>query len=514
MDVEFQPYEQHQRMLFPPSLEELIEEKALVRVVNRVLDQLSADILEAPFKGGGRPAFHPRMMLKVLVYAYCCRVYSCRQIARALRTDIHFMWLSGWQHPDFRTINRFRGEYFKTVLPQVFSNVVQLLVAEGYIRTTDYFVDGTKLAADANKHSAVWKKNTERFKARVEARAREILKEVEALNATEDRELGEADLPERGQSAQLSSTQIRQVAEELNATLKAAEHPDKALQKCARKLEQEAQKLEKYEDQEQLLDGRNSYSKTDPDATFMRMKENDELRGGYNVQIGTQDGFITGCTVHQNANDGATLGEHLRQREQQAAPEIKRIIADAGYGSEEVYTDLERRGLEPYVKYKEFSRDENDTQPRFHWTRFESIENGTAFRCPVGRKLVLKERAKGKNVSGFEFETEIYECESCAGCPFQSKCVKGSGNRRMHYNRHLHAQRQAAFEKLTSTRGVELRKQRGNACETPFGDLKHNQRVRRFCLRGLVKVSLETLLHAVSQNLRKLFGREVAVKVA
>jgi transposase len=511
METQFQPYEQHQRMLFPPSLDELIDDKALVRVVNSVLDQIEMAVLEAPFEGGGRPAFHPRMMLKVLVYAYCCKVYSCRQIAKALTTDIHFMWLSGWQRPDFRTINRFRSDYFKDVLPHVFSNVAQFLVAEGYIRSTDYFLDGTKMAADANKHSYVWRKNVERFKARVQARALEILKEAEALNAGENRELGDKDLPERGTEAEIGSAQIQQVAAELNRTLQASQQPDKALEKCARKLKQEAEKLAKYEEQQELLDGRNSYSKTDPDATFMRMKDG-ELRAGYNVQIGTQDGFITGCSVHQNANDGATLVEHLDQREQLPAPEIKSIMTDSGYGSEEVYTDVERRELDGYVQYKEFHRDDKDAQPKFHWTRFAQDEKQNTFTCPAGRKLLFKERSAGKSVSGFAFETEIYECESCAGCPFRSECVKGPENRRIHYNRRLHAYRKAAFQKLTSERGVELRKQRGNACESPFGDLKHNQGVRRFRLRGLVKVGLEMLLHSISQNLRKVFGRQIAAR--
>lgn len=510
MQPEFKPYEQYQGMLFPPNLDDLIEEKALVRVVNTVVDQLATDVLEAPFKGGGRPAFHPRMMLKVLVYAYCSRVYSSRRVAQALRTDIHFMWLSGWQHPDFRTINRFRSDYFKTVLPQVFSAVAQFLLTEGYIRSTDYFVDGTKLTADANKHSAVWKKNTVRFKAKVQERARAILKQVERVNRDEDRELGEADLPERGASTELSGTQIREVVEELNQTLNAAPQPDQTLKQCARQLEKEARQLEKYEQQEDLLDGRNSYSKTDPDATFMRMKD-DELRAGYNVQIGTQDGFITGCTVHQNANDGSTLPDHLRQREQLPAPEIKSLVADAGYGCESVYADLERRGIEGYVKYGDFWRDAKDKQPPFHWTRFKQLQDGTGFICPAGRTLALKERIRGNHASGFEFETEVYECDSCADCPFRSECVKKDGkNRTIHYNRRLQEQRRVAYKKLTSERGIELRKQRGCACESPFGDLKHNQRVRRFCLRGLVKVTLEMLLHAIGHNLRKVFGQQLA----
>ena len=183
MEGKFQAYEQHQLLLLPPSLEDLIEEQALVRVVNRVIDQVRPEVLEAPFEGGGRPAYHPRMMLKVVVYAYCYKTYSCRKIALALRRDVAFMWLAGMQQPDFRTINRFRSAYFKDVVLKVFEEVATLLVCEGYLSSGDYFLDGTKLAADAYKYSAVWKKNTQRYKDLVQARAKEILKEVEAGNA-------------------------------------------------------------------------------------------------------------------------------------------------------------------------------------------------------------------------------------------------------------------------------------------------------------------------------------------
>ena len=120
----FKDYAQKQRMLLPPSLEELIGEKELVRVVDRVIEGMRAESLMSRFTGGGKPSYHPVMMLKVLVYAYCRGIYSSRQIAKAIRQDIGFMWLSGMQRPDFRTVNRFRGEYFKESLSAVFSEVV------------------------------------------------------------------------------------------------------------------------------------------------------------------------------------------------------------------------------------------------------------------------------------------------------------------------------------------------------------------------------------------------------
>lgn len=508
MEQHFRPYEQRQNMLLPPNLEDFIEEKSLARIVDDVLNNVRMEVLEKPFEGGGRPPFHARMMLKVIIYAYCNKIYSCRKIALALNRDVAFMWLAAMEQPDFRTINRFRSEYFKEIIPEVFADVVKFLVSEGYIRSGDYFVDGTKLAADANKYSHVWKKNTQRYKELVLVRAKEILKEVEEINHKEDEELGDKHLPESGEDAQITSSKLQQVAEGINKALKEKNNQEEAkgLQKCARKLEKEAWKLANYEEQERLLGDRNSYSKTDPDATFMRMK-NEELRAGYNVQVGTQDEFITGCSVHQNANDGTTFKTHLEERKELELPEAERVTADAGYGNEENYMELEKLEVEAYLKYPDFSRDLKDEHSEFHWTRFTQDESNKSFTCPAGRKLTFRETQEREQKSGFKYQVEVYECESCEGCPFKSACTKGSGNRQIHFNRRLDGYRRQAYKRLTSDEGRKLCLQRSNACESVFGDLKHNQGVTRFRLRGLPKVKLESMLHSICYNVRKLLRR-------
>jgi len=137
MSPVFKRYDQQQSWLLPPSLEDLLGENDLVRVVNRVIEELKPGLVEGSFTGGGCPAYHPRMMLKVLVYAYCCKIYSCRNIAKALRRDVAFMWLSGMQRPDFNTVNRFRSQYLKEVLPKVYARTVEFLLGKGYIRFED-----------------------------------------------------------------------------------------------------------------------------------------------------------------------------------------------------------------------------------------------------------------------------------------------------------------------------------------------------------------------------------------
>ena len=130
--------------LLPPSLEEMIPERHLVRVVNEVIDELDLSKLMNQYKGGGASSYHPRMMLKVLVYAYTQRTYSSRQIAKALRENVNYMWLSGMNKPDFRTVNRFRGEVVRETIEEVFREVLAYLLRQGYVKLGSYFVPSTK----------------------------------------------------------------------------------------------------------------------------------------------------------------------------------------------------------------------------------------------------------------------------------------------------------------------------------------------------------------------------------
>ncbi len=152
-----------QPMLLPPSLEEMIPAGHMVRIVNEFIETIDLSALIATYKVGGTSSYHPKMLLKVLVYAYTKKIYSSRMIAAALQENIHFMWLSGGNRPDFRTINRFRGERLAETIQEVFAKLVLYLASRGYIDLSHYFTDGTKIEANANKFSYVWKKSTSRY---------------------------------------------------------------------------------------------------------------------------------------------------------------------------------------------------------------------------------------------------------------------------------------------------------------------------------------------------------------
>jgi transposase len=285
------------QLQLPTNLEDLIPENHIVRVVNETIEKMDLAILMKPYKGGGTSSFHPKMMLKVLIYAYTQRIYSSRQIAKALRENVNFMWISANNRPDFRTINRFRGVVMREIMEEVFTAVVALLIEEGYVKLEHYFLDGTKLEANANKYTAVWAKSTGRYKDQLEKKIKELLDDIDRVNEEEDEEYGDRDLEELGEGRPIDAEKIEKKMRELNERLR-KEPKDKKLSKVLRKLERDyLPRLKKYEKQEEKLGDRNSYSRTDEDATFMRMKGEPPggkvwPKPGYNIQIGTEDQFV------------------------------------------------------------------------------------------------------------------------------------------------------------------------------------------------------------------------------
>ncbi len=507
----FREVHQNQIMLLPPSLDEFIDKNHLVRVLDSVIDRISSKSIENRFSGGGTPSYHPRMMLKVILYAYICHIYSCRKIAKALREDLPFMWLSGMSRPDFNTVNRFRSEYFRNTMEDIFSQVLLFLEAEGYIDLKNYFVDGSKFEANAGKYTYVWRKNTERYKAAVKQRVQSLFHEIDELNAEEDLKYGESDLPERGEHSDITAENIEKVAEEINERLEKEGNKKKArsLKSRANKLKKESEKLAKYEDQENKLAGRNSYSKTDTDATFMRMKD-ETLRPAYNVQISTNHQFLVNYSVGQNASDSASFPAHLFKivkRNEKFIPET--YTGDCGYGNHENYLLLSEYKIENFLKYGSFHREQSRSfrQNIFHRDNMRYDKQQDCFYCPADRALWFRDIRTRKTATGFLNQQRVYECEDCGGCSHAEKCKRGAGHRTVQINRELEKFKAKARENLNSEKGIKLRKKRGNEVETPFADFKKNQKFSKFSLRGIEKVNHEFGLLCLAFNIRKYYKK-------
>jgi transposase len=508
--VVFKPYTMGQLQL-PTNLEELIPENHLVRVVHEAIEKMDLDPLLKRYKGGGTSSYHPKMMLKVLVYAYTQRIYSSRQIAKALRENIHFMWISGNSRPDFRTINRFRGEVMRGIMEPVFASVLELLIDEGYVKLEHYFLDGTKIEANANRYSWVWAKSTRNYQRKLQENVKKLLEEIEQANEAEDEAYGDRDLEEMGEDGPIDAKKLEKKIQELNERLK-GDTEDKKLAKAVKKMSEDyLPRQKKYEEQEKIFRGRNSYSKTDLDATFMRMKEdhmkNGQLKPGYNVQIGTENQFVVGFSVHQRPGDSGCLIPHLEGLKTQVGRLPETVIADAGYGSEENYLYLEEEGAEAYIKYNTFHQEQRKRkrkQDRFRAASFPYDDDKDEFICPAEKRLSYRWTQPYQTENGFQTKLRVYECEDCSRCELKTQCTRAVGNRQIRTSLRMRELREKASARLLSERGMTLRSKRPVEAESVFARLKHNWGFRRFLLRGKEKVEVEWGLLSIAHNLAKV----------
>ncbi|NJL26125.1 MAG: IS1182 family transposase [Calothrix sp. SM1_5_4] len=514
--VVFKPYDQSQQWLVPPSADELIPQNHLVRVVNQTIDEMNLEpILRRYDRGGGASRFHPLAMFKILVYGYMTRVYSSRMLAKAVRENVMFMWIAGNQKPDFRTINKFRSTKLKDVMEEVFMSTVKLLSAKGYVKLENYFVDGTKIESAANKYTFVWKRAIETNDRKLDMKLKAFLKEIDRVSEEENVEYGERDLEEMGEQATFTADDVAILAQTLNERIKALDEKPTAVA-VKKKLKKDLKRVEKdflprkqkYERQRAILGERNSYAKTDPDATFMRMKEdamqNGQLKPGYNVQIGTENGFVIGYDVYPNPTDTKTLKPHLENMERRLGLLPRHVIADAGYGSQENYAFLEEKGIDAVIKYNTFHKEatrpwRTDPYRSENWP-YDSEDD--RYRCPQGRFLALTNLTQKETGAGYSQTLHTYTCTSCEGCAVKEKCTKAVGNKSLQRNPALIRLKEKAQGRLLSDDGKKLRKRRAVEVETVFGQVKGNHGFRRFQLRGMRKVAVEWGLLMIGYNIK------------
>lgn len=502
----FIPYHPGQATLLPSSLDSLISPSHPVRVVSEIVDRVNLEPLLAQYRGGGRPSYHPRMMLKIVVYAYLRNIYSSRRMEDSIKENIHFMWLSGGNEPDHNSLNRFRSERLKGVLKTVFSEVVLLLHEAGHLDIKQLYTDGTKLEGNANRYTFVWAKNVKRHKER-------IFQQLEELWAYADSVSQQELMDSRpGDFSALSPEEVSQTIETIDKALKAAPESDpKKRAKLSKGRKNWPKNLRKYQEQESLLNGRNSYSKTDPDATFMRMKEdhyrNSQLKASYNFQLSTHRQFIAHYSLHQSAADTVTLISHLEGFNQAYGGLPDEICTDAGYGSEENYEYLTQAGVDAFLKYNTLDQEQGTStakQKPFDQKELHYNQQKDHYVCPMGQLMTRVQEKTRKTSTGYQQHISVYEAQNCQGCPIRGRCHKGKGNRRIDVNKRLNHLKKRAKERLNSPKGIEHRKNRSIDVEATFGILKQNHGMRRLSLRGMEKVEIEVGLYALAHNIRKM----------
>lgn len=491
-----------QNLLLPPSLDELVPENHMVRVVDAVIDRLDISDILSTYRGGGNSAFNPKMMLKVLVFAYLSNVYSSRRIEELLKRDIYFMWLAGMKRPDFRTINYFRGKRLKEGFDAVFTQVVRLLHEEGFVSLKVQYIDGTKIESVANKYTFVWRGSVEKYDARLKAKTEALLRQIEQNHAIENQE--------NPVSEELTAEEVAERVGRIKEKVD-ADNLSKEERKALKQIETDAvPRMNRYKEQFETMGSRNSYSKTDPDATFMRMKEdamlNGQLKPGYNVQISTENQFITNFGIYQRPTDTLTMISYLESFKTRYGMQSEEIVADSGYGSEENYEYMFRNGMTPYVKYNMFHveqrRGYRNNPFRVSNLFYNPYDN--FYVCPMGQKMKFIRQEKRYTASGYQQTVSVYRAHRCEGCPLRGQCHKSKRDRQIEVNHTLDDYKARARELLTSEQGLKHRSNRPIEPEAVFGQIKECGRFRRLRLKGLTGAKIDFGLKALAHNLRKL----------
>ncbi len=498
----FKSYNQGQITLFPTSLDEKIPQNSPVRLINQIVDNLDITKVFDTYKGGGTSAYHPRMMLKVVLFSYLNNMYSCRKIEQALQDRVSFMWLSGNQTPDHNTINRFRSSHLKNTIHEIFTQVVVMLVDMGYLSLEMIYVDGTKLESRANRYTFVWRKTVEKNKAKLEAKIRKVLEMVEQGIAQDNQ-------PEDEPPTPIDSEELKTRIAQINR-----ENRSKDEQKAIKTLENKhLPKLEEYEKHLETLGNRNSYSKTDPDATFMHMKEdhmmNGQLKPAYNVQIGTENQFFTHYDFYPNPTDTLTYIPFMKGFNQRYGCFPKKAVADSGYGSEENYEFMEAFDIEPFVKYNYFHKEQKKSFKNNGFLAQNLYYNSKEdyFVCPMGQHMEKKGTSTRKTDSGYISKISIYEAKNCQDCPLRVMCHNAKTNRRIEVNHNLNRHKQRARELLTSQEGLLHRSRRPIEPEAVFGQTKSNKNYNRFRHLDKDKVMLDFAIFAIAFNLGKMYRK-------
>lgn len=517
----FQYYNMNQVVL-PLDLEIKLKENDIAFHIHHLIEQIPDEAFEAFLRDTGRPSYHPRMMMKIILCAYSQSVFSGRKIEALLQDSVRMMWLAQGYEPSYRTINRFRVHpEVQELLRQCFVQFRCQLVKEKLIDDEAIFIDGTKIEANANKFTFVWRKAVEKYSAALVEKSNQMydeLLEKEIIPEIERENLVELSIQELAEVVEKLDEKVEEYDKKIEASEDVNERKqlrsERKVPKQYRKQFQDfVERKQKYQNDMKIFGERNSYSKIDHDATFMRMKDdymkNGQLKPGYNVQIATEGQFALAYDVFPNPTDTRTFIPFLDHIEKHFFKLPNYIVADAGYGSEQNYKDvLENRKRTPLITYNTYRQEKKkkEKQNPFNVINWEYNAEDDTFTCPNGQKLTFRYWSHRTDRNGFTREFKVYECEDCSGCPFRSQCTKAKEghHRRIQYNQKWEEHKEFIRQKLSEKETGEIYGKRKIDVEPVFGFLKANLRFTRLSVRGKEKVKNELGFAFMAVNLRKI----------
>ena len=492
------------QVVLPLNLEICIPEGDFVFKVAEICERLDYTNLWETYVRVWRKV-NPITMFEILVFAYMNRIFSSRDIEKACKTDIRFMWLlNGEPAPSDSMITRFMRGHLGEVIEDLFYQFVEKLYEMGEIKFKNLFVDGTKIEAYANKYTFVWKSVVEKNLAKLEKKIAVILPVLsERYGFNEDISLEEC------------YEHLLRQAQWIDLVFASGKGKHKTqLQRDIEILEEYIAKRAEYCSHLVKFGNRRSFSKTDTDATFMHMKEdhmrNGQLKPGYNIQIGVESEYIVGVGSFSNRTDVNTLIPFLNRIRKHTNRKFENIVADAGYESSENYLYLEENGQNCFIKPQNYEI----SKKRSYKANPYTIENMSydakrdEYTCPNGRKLKFRSESKKITENGYTISTKYYSNDKCGRCPHREKCHRSkNGYRTVKVNQVILEHRPKTLEALTSEEGTLLRMNRSIQVEGVFGVLKEDYGFRRFLARGKRNVETQFFLLAFALNIEKLCNR-------
>ena len=505
------------QLKLPLNIETIIPEDDSVRLLSQFVEAMDLTDLYSTYERINLVS--PRTLLKIVLYSYMNGDYSSRSMELNCKRDINFMFLlEGAPAPDHATFARFRSIHFAPCARRILSEMSNVLFDMGEISGETIFIDGTKIEEAANKYTFVWKKAVTKNQTKLLIKLADFVAECEQLY---DLKIVYGDTVKMKHVKKLRKKLYALRQSENVVFVHGIGKRKTPLQKSIETLEEYLSRLKKYNHQIHICGGRNSYSKTDHDATFMRMKEdamgNGQLKPAYNLQHGVDSEYITWLTIGPQPTDTTTLIPFLKDAEEHLKFKYKNVTTDAGYESEENYVFLEENGQLSYIKPANYEI----SKTRRYKNDIGKIENmeydaeSDVYICRNAKRLTVDHVRHSKSKTGYVSEKTIYKCEDCSGCPHKAECIKGNNcktpleerTKTLQISKIFLKYRQEDLERILSAEGIVYRMNRSIQAEGSFGDLKQDMQFRRYVSKGTSNVLAESILLAMARNINKLHNK-------
>lgn len=465
----------------------------------------------------GRPKCDAQKLLKVILFAFMeYGMCSLREVEKLCRNDIRFMYLlDGMKAPSFATFGNFIRKELTVSIEQIFKDINAYIFETEQVDLQHAYIDGTKLQANANSYSWVWKKSCLKNRRKVFEKLTAL---IDAMNTEVLGYLGVKFEKREEYAIEYVEELLEKYSLVTNLDIRrfvsGRGHRKTLQQKQYQEMEGYLERLKTYARHIEICgESRNSYAKTDHDATFMRLKRdymgNDQLLPAYNMQAAICDEYIAVIDVKPYASDQDCFVPLMEKFNELYGHYPKYPVADAGYGSYNNYLYCEEHGMEKYMKFTMFEKETKSEKYRMNPYRavnFKHDDKGNMI-CPNGRKFIFKcnRAVKGNRYGRSE---ELYECENCEGCPHKAECCKSAkGNRTVRINRELTSFHREVISNLESIHGALLSMNRSIQSEGTFGIIKWNRSYKRLFRRGKENAILELTLISCGYNLYKYHNK-------